>query len=163
MIRHICGKANTKLSQVYDNQIQPNAVELTVGAVRKCVSGGTFVLRDNLKQHIEKEEFKPVYEETNDKVYLLEEGVYEIEFEQRVQMGADEVGIVISRSSLMRNGIWMTSALYDSGYVGKMVASLQVPKGTRFEFPKGERLAQFVIFEAEALKRYTGSYQEAVL
>jgi len=155
MILHAKGaRAQTALHPVFKEQIQPNAVELTAGHIFEILPG-EFVLDKDKKIHLQRSEMLPA----KDGYFHLNGGSYLVEFEQRVMMGPKEAAIVISRSTLMRNGVQLTSALYDSGYYGSMTALLTIPEGVTFVFPAGERLAQFVVFEAEALSLYNGSYQ----
>ena len=52
---------------------------------------------------------------------------------------------------------FITSGLYDSGYEGVMAGALHVTSG-RFDVKRGTRLGQFLLFDAEALSMYDGSY-----
>jgi len=157
MLKHAArGLTETVVSPIDEKMIQPNAIDLRVSRVFEHYMG-EFVLDGDTKEHLEQEEVHP----DPDGYFHLTSGVYVIQFAQVVSMGEREAGIVVSRSSLMRNGIWMTSALYDSGYHGKMVAGLSVPSGVTFTFPKGERLAQFLVMDSDAFGRYEGSYQGA--
>jgi deoxycytidine triphosphate deaminase len=77
--------------------------------------------------------------------------------ENEITVGADEAGWVVPRSSLNRNGVFITSGLYDSGYTGVMAGVMHVECGP-VRIQKGTRVAQFVLFKAEALSNYNGSY-----
>jgi len=151
-------RGQTEVAPLDAEMMQPNAVDLRAGRVFRRMAG-TFTLDGDHKGHLPETEILP-----DEKGFFnLKTGYYEVEFLQRVAMGMDEAGWVVVRSSLMRNGIKVYSALYDSGYVGKMVAGLEVPDGVVFRFPKGERIAQFVVCAAQSLKGYNGSYQESAL
>ena len=56
-----------------------------------------------------------------------------------------------------RNGVFITSGLYDSGYHGVMAGALHV-RGGKTYIKKGTRVGQFIMFEAETLSLYDGSY-----
>jgi len=77
--------------------------------------------------------------------------------ENIVTIGPDEAGWVITRSTLNRNGVFITSGLYDSGYSGVMAGAMHV-RGGPVRIKKGTRVAQFLLFKAEALTLYNGSY-----
>lgn len=160
-MKHVCGTAKTRVEPVDDKMVQPNAIDLRVKAIYKPVPG-TFRLMGDKKEHLTRQEIKPEVITKDEAVFTLTSGVYLVEFEQIVTMGEKEAGVVLSRSTLMRNGVWMTTCLYDSGYHGKMISGLHVPEGVTFVFPKGERLAQFIVMDAESLHQYHGSYQEPV-
>ena len=156
MMIHIMGSQSTSsLSNVQPQDIQPNAVDLRVDKIFK-ISSNTFILSDseNKKIHRGSEEIKTMYG-TN--WWRLEPGSYEIVMENIVEMGPDEVGWVITRSTLNRNGVYITSGLYDSGYHGVMAGTLHITNGA-FEIERGTRVGQFITFKAESLSQYAGSY-----
>tara|TARA_R100000081_G_scaffold91174_1_gene68270 strand:- start:324 stop:599 length:276 start_codon:yes stop_codon:yes gene_type:complete len=74
-----------------------------------------------------------------------------------VTLADDEAGWVITRSSLNRNGCFITSGLYDSGYSGVMAGVLHVNNGP-IRVKRGTRVGQFLLFKAEALNQYDGDY-----
>jgi deoxycytidine triphosphate deaminase len=153
MIKHILGRnTQSKITGIKEDSIQPNAVDVTLADVWKILSSD-FYLFDKEKTNRLKEKVK----DDDGRAYKLEEGVYEISFENEVTVGPNETGLIIRRSTLVRNGVFIYSGLYDSGYHGMMVASLQVTSGT-FYVMRGTRLAQFVVFDAESLHQYMGVY-----
>ena len=77
--------------------------------------------------------------------------------ENIVSVGEGYAGYVITRSTLNRNGLFITSGLYDSGYHGVMAGCLHVRVGPA-KIKKGTRVGQFILFEAETLSMYDGSY-----
>ena len=81
----------------------------------------------------------------------------EIVMENIVSVGEGYAGFVITRSTLNRNGLFITSGLYDSGYHGVMAGCLHVRVGPA-KIKKGTRVGQFILFEAETLSMYDGSY-----
>ena len=78
----------------------------------------------------------------------LDVGTYEIIMEGEITIGPDEAGWVITRSTLNRNGLFITSGLYDSGYQGVMAGALHVNVGPAV-IRKGTRVGQFLLFKAE--------------
>lgn len=77
--------------------------------------------------------------------------------ENLIHVGDGEAGWVITRSTLNRNGLYLTSGLYDSGYNGVMAAVLHVTCGMA-RIKRGTRIGQYISFEAEALSSYDGDY-----
>ena len=57
----------------------------------------------------------------------------------------------------VRNGLFLTSGLYDSGYNGVMAGVLHVGVGAA-RIKKGTRIGQYLNFKAEALSSYDGDY-----
>jgi deoxycytidine triphosphate deaminase len=77
--------------------------------------------------------------------------------ENIINVGPGEAGWVITRSTLNRNGCFITSGLYDSGYHGVMAGVLHVTIDTA-RIKKGTRIGQYLSFDAEALTMYDGDY-----
>jgi len=149
---HILGeKSNSRLTAIQDGDSQPNAIDLRLGKVF-AINNTLFELSEEGKRHRGTTEITPVYD-----WYYLEEGTYEVVMENIVTIGADEAGWVITRSTLNRNGVFITSGLYDSGYNGVMAGAMHV-RGGPVRIKKGTRVAQFLLFKAEALTLYNGSY-----
>lgn len=150
---HISGsKCLSRLSQSDSDCIQPNATDLRLDKVLK-IYDSTFTLDEKIRVHRETVSLNPDIEG----YYNLWDGVYSIVFQGFISMADDEAGFVIPRSTLVRNGVFITSGLYDSGYHGPMNACLHVHGGL-FKVKPGTRLAQFLLFKAESLKRYDGNY-----
>ena len=138
-----------------ENQIQPNAVDLKIKQV-SLITGGKVCLVGNIKQHAERVAIKP----NGDGHYILTEGKYDILFDGKVVVGDSEAGFLITRSSLNRNGITISSGLYDTGYNSVIGGVLHVPSNTTLIVGKNERLAQFLLFDADTLHNYDGVYND---
>jgi deoxycytidine triphosphate deaminase len=150
---HIFGKtASSILENVQKEDVQPNAVDLRLGKVFS-INKTSFFLDENVKCHRGTTEVL-----LNEEGYwTLNPGTYEIVMENTIQMGKDEAGWVITRSTLIRNGCFIASGLYDSGYKGSMVAALYITCGP-LVIKKGTRIGQFLLFKSESLHQYDGSY-----
>jgi len=154
MMINIAGPNTTSNLSVLDkDQVQPNAVDLRVAKIFTINSGYICVVDEDKKIHRGSEEI-PVDE---DGYWTLTPGTYEIIMEGIVTVGPDEAGWVITRSTLNRNGIFLTSGLYDTGYCGPLAAALHVVGGT-FRTRPGTRVGQLVMCKAEALHGYDGDY-----
>ena len=152
-MKHIMGpESRSTLSNVQEGDVQPNAVDLRLGKVFK-MSQSTFIIDEKQKTHRGSYEMKP------DPLgyYNLPEGHYEVVMENMIVVGDDEAGWVITRSTLNRNGVFLTSGLYDSGYDGVMAGVMHVTCGP-MRIQKGTRIGQYICFNAEALHKYEGSY-----
>jgi len=149
---HILGEnSNSRLTAVQDGDSQPNAIDLRLGKVF-TINNNTFEISETDKKHRGTSEIVP-----DDGWYHIAEGTYEVVMENIVTIGPDEAGWVITRSTLNRNGVFITSGLYDSGYSGVMAGAMHV-RGGPVRIKKGTRVAQFLLFKAEALTLYNGSY-----
>ena len=148
---HIAGQANSKLEPLSEKQIQPNAVDLKVLKISKILDT-VFEISEEEKIHRKTDEV-PLTEGK----WHLKPGSYEILFQGTITIGLGEAGFVITRSTLNRNGLFLTSGLYDSGYKGVMAGALHVTSGDAIITP-GTRLGQFILFKSETLSMYAGDY-----
>lgn len=145
-------KSNSSLSVFTDDQVQPNAIDLRIDKLFK-VSSSQFIISEQDKFHRGSVELPPA----KDGFWNLYPGTYEIIMEGTIKLAEDEAGWVITRSTLNRNGAFITSGLYDSGYEGVMAGVLHVSCG-QMRIAKGTRVGQFLLFKSEALHSYDGSY-----
>ena len=133
-------------------QVQPNAIDLKVESLR-LINDDLFTIDEEHKEHRGSSSVR-----TEEGYWRLEAGKrYEVIFEGIVDVAEGEAGWVITRSTLNRNGLFLTSGLYDSGYKGVMAGCLHVTSGPA-RIKKGTRLGQFILFDAESLSSYDGDY-----
>ncbi len=140
------------LTNVQQQDIQPNAVDLRLGKVFK-VSSSTFKIDEKEKVHRGSYEIKPDAQG----YYNLPEGHYEVVMDNVITVGLGEAGWVITRSTLNRNGVFLTSGLYDTGYDGVMAGMMHVTCGP-MRIQQGTRIGQYLSFNAESLSTYDGDY-----
>lgn len=152
-MKHILGPySKSTLTNVQPGDSQPNAVDLRLDKVFKILPT-MFELSDEHKKLRETQEVVP--DETG--YFNLEVGDYEVVMSNIISVGEGEGGWVITRSTLNRSNIFITSGLYDSGYSGCMAGCMHVGSGTA-RIKKGTRVAQYLNFDAESLHNYNGSY-----
>lgn len=171
-MKHVMSETTeTKLTNIKKEDIQPNAVDLRIGKVFAHITETEevhdriktrvfhdFRLVNDEKVHLPQKQIMP----NEEGIYVLKQGYYLIEFENRIRVGEHESGLVVPRSTLMRNGVILFSCLYDSGYCGKMITGMQVLTPIAY-FGEHERIGQYLCFDAESLHQYNGSYQETNL
>jgi deoxycytidine triphosphate deaminase len=152
-MRHIkSDKSTSSLTAVQPKDVQPNAVDLRLGKVF-AINDGDFTIDETQKVH---RGSKPV-ELWEDGYYYLYPGSYEVIMENEVEVGQGEAGFVITRSTLNRNGVFLTSGLYDTGYNGVMAGVMHVNCG-RMKIQPGTRIGQYLNFDAENIGSYDGDY-----
>lgn len=152
-MKHIMGESSkSTLSGVKEGDVQPNAVDLRVGKIFK-INSDLFQISNTEKKHRSTEELKTDIEG----YYVLVPGHYEVVMENVIDVGEGEAGWVITRSTLNRNGCFLTSGLYDTGYHGVMAGVLHVTVGIA-RIKQGTRIGQYLSFDAEALHKYNGDY-----
>ena len=153
-MKHIMGmRSRSTLTNVQNGDVQPNAVDLRLDKVFK-ISKNVFEISNEYKKHRGTEyELKP----DSQGYFVLEPGDYEVVMENIINVGEGEAGWVITRSTLNRNGLFITSGLYDSGYHGVMAGVLHVGIGIA-RIKKGTCIGQYLSFDSEALHLYDGDY-----
>jgi deoxycytidine triphosphate deaminase len=152
-MKHIMGsESKSTLTNVQEGDVQPNAVDIRLGKVFR-ITNNLFQISNDHKAHRGTEEIQP--DAFGD--YNLEPGSYEVVMENVIHVGEGEAGWVITRSTLNRNGLFLTSGLYDSGYHGVMAGVLHVNAGPA-KIKQGTRIGQYLSFNAEALHSYAGDY-----
>ena len=145
-------KTKSSLTNVSDGDVQPNAVDLRLGKIMKILDT-MFTIDENAKTH----RGSHTCQVDKDGYYHLMPGSYEVIMENEIEVGEGEAGWVITRSTLNRNGVFLTSGLYDSGYKGVMAGVMHVTSGP-MRIKPGTRIGQYLSFKAETLSMYDGSY-----
>jgi dUTP pyrophosphatase len=138
------------LGEVRPAQVQPNGVDLTLGAVFEGVGTGR-ITRDG-KTVADRREVTP-----EEDLYHLEPGGYVVRYGDRVAIPTGHVGFIYPRSSLLRNSCMLNTAVWDAGYEGVGEGLLEVYRPVEIE--PGARIAQLVFAEAAHDGVYEGSYQ----
>jgi len=139
-----------RLDELTEAQVQPNGVDLTLGAVYEQAEPGRIGLGG--KTVGERREVAP-----EDGVYALDTGSYVVEYGDRVVIPDGHVGFLYPRSSLLRNSCMLDTAVWDAGYEGRGEGLLEVHHPIELE--AGARIAQLVLAEAAHKGTYEGSYQ----
>jgi deoxycytidine triphosphate deaminase len=156
MIHIAANDTQSTLTNLKEEDIQPNAVDLRVDKIFRMDLTKPFIIGEEsgkeVKQHRGSTELSP----DEEGYWYLNPGSYEIVMENIINVGPDEAGWVITRSTLNRNGLFITSGLYDSGYNGVMAGALHVTSAAKIK--KGTRVGQFLLFTSQALKKYDGDY-----
>lgn len=133
-------------------QVQPNGVDLTLEAVLEPSEVGR-IGREG-KTVADRTEIEPT---GDDRAYHLQPGSYVVRYAETVGIPEEHVGFILPRSSLMRNGTTLETAVWDAGYEGKGEGLLQVTHPIEIE--QGARFGQLVLAAADHEGVYDGSYQ----
>ena len=140
-----------------ETQIQPNGLELTLKEV-KTIEGPGAVDFDNSERKL------PVgktLEFGNDDWICLSEGIYKVLFNEVVNIPMNLAAIAKPRSSLIRCGATLETAVWDAGYRGRSESLLVVYNTAGFKLKKDARIMQLLFYtlDAEVEKGYSGMYQ----
>ena len=143
--------------QAEQAHIQPNGVDMSLDAVWRFLGAGTLGV-DNADRTL------PVPEELpfdSDGWLDLPPATYGVRYAEWVEVPLDCGGLCFPRSSLLRMGVYVPTAVWDAGYAGRGSGLLVVssPHGLRIQ--RGARIAQLVLFRLTepASAAYAGQYQ----
>ena len=132
---------------------QPNAVDLRLDTVHRITDSG-FLLSEN-KQHRMSHKLSEIRD--RDGFFELRKGSYQFETIHKVTIPEGMAGWLIARSTLNRNGVFITSGLYDSGF-NDIIGGVMHVMTNNVKLEKGVRIAQFILADAETTHLYDGQY-----
>lgn len=165
MFRH----PHTHLSPPPDPRCrQPNATDLRLDRVFCFASryNDTFDIGECLDTDVETKVHRktveiPPQQLSGSRVgWILSSGDYPFETTSTICVPEGAAGWLIARSTLNRNGIRITSGLYDSGYNNGIGGLIHVPPGLTFTVAWGARIAQFVMADSQSIGTYAGDYNK---
>jgi dUTP pyrophosphatase len=138
-------------------QVQMCGVDLTLRSVERFVTVGA-VDYDN-KERIVSETEEMAFDDAG--WVRLDAGCYLVTFNETVSIPKALTALARPRSSLLRSGATVETALWDPGYQGRSQSLLVVhnPKGLRLK--RNARLIQLAFYRLSSLvdKGYEGAYQ----
>ena len=134
---------NSHLIESYislDQQLQPNGFDLTLREVARLTSAGSMGAAPDQRtlSETDKLEFGP------DHWLHLAPGSYLITFNEIVNLPLDFMTLGRTRSSLLRSGVSIHTAVGDAGYRGRYQALLVVHLAPGYWLQKGARVMQLV-------------------
>lgn len=141
-----------------DYEVNPSGVDITLGNVERFGEERRLVMMRDGK--IERPSVSESHRGRHDKetVWDLDGGYYWVNYTETISIPEGHVGFVYPRSTLMRNGVMLFTAVWDAGYEGKGGGGMLVNGGLTIE--KGTRIGQLVLAESEDTDiRYDGQYQ----
>lgn len=140
-----------------ERQLQPNGVDVRLDRVFKITSPELLGESDSLREPAAREEMAP----DADGWWDLHQGSYVITVRERVNLPADVMALARPRSTLLRSGVAIHTAVWDAGYTGRSEALLSVLNGRGFRVQRGARVMQLVFLRLEhpTHEGYRGKYQ----
>lgn len=146
---------------VDDKQIQQVSIDLRVDSISMIEDGNFIGVNGNkLVSSTDKYDSLLTSEPSKGQRYQLLPGFYRVDFEESIIVPSNKAFQVIHRSSLLRSGTLITSAIYDPGFKGKLGAFMIVNHPITIE--KGARIACLYGFDCRELETallYNGQYQ----
>lgn len=141
-------------------QLQPNGFDVTVRSVAAYADGsvsGAMGVQDEDRALPE-----PAVREFGSGGWLhLPTGQYLVTFNEIVNLPRWLMALARPRSSLLRMGVTLHTAVWDAGYSGRSQALLVVHNPAGFRLQRDSRIAQMVFFSLNAPddRGYDGRYQ----
>ena len=137
-------------------QLQPNGVDLTLRDIAIFQSPGKITTNNN--QRVVSELSPLVF---NGLGFInLAPGIYSITYNEIVHLPENIVALATPRSSLLRCGATVNTAIWDAGYSGRSQSLLVVYHPQGFQLQKNARIIQLVFFKLQnQTEGYQGIYQ----
>jgi dUTP pyrophosphatase len=139
-----------------DVQLQPAGFDLTVREVRAFASDG-YLDFDNSKRRVA--ETIPIPFDESGRA-RLGKGAYLLVFNEYVRLPLDVAALAKPRSSLLRSGATVETAVWDPGYEGRGRALLIVYNEHGIVLERNARVVQLVFFKVAGTgPGYAGAYK----
>ncbi|HJX13680.1 MAG: deoxyuridine 5'-triphosphate nucleotidohydrolase [Chloroflexi bacterium RBG_16_56_11] len=137
-------------------QVQANGFDLTLRDIAVMQSAGA-VTADNRRRAVS--ELSPLLFDTSGGIDLIP-GIYIITYNEIVHLPKNIMALGRPRSSLLRCGVNVGTAVWDAGYEGRSQSLLVVYNYRGFRVEKNARVTQLVFFELTGESEgYNGVYQ----
>ncbi len=140
-----------------DKQLQPSGFDLSMESIEEFLGGGAVDFSNKERVIAETRTVEP----DQDGWIHLEKGVYKVIYNEVVKMPLNVAAIARTRSTLLRNGAEVGTAVWDPGYEGRSSSMLTVHNTHGLRLKKDARVAQLIFFETgDVEKGYSGVYQK---
>ncbi len=140
-----------------EEQVQPNGIDLTLREVALLQSSGRIAVED--RQRLVST-LAPLVFDGMDFIDLVP-GVYVIIYNEVVHLPTNIMALATPRSSLLRCGVTVNTAVWDAGYSGRSQSLMVVYNPQGFRLQRNARIVQLVFLRlTEETEGYHGAYQE---
>jgi dUTP pyrophosphatase len=139
-----------------DSQVQPNGFDITLRTISLLKTPGQIAV-SNSERIVS--ELSPLEFDKNGFI-SLEPGIYSITYNEIVHLPDSIMALARPRSSLLRCGVTVGTAVWDAGYSGRSESLLTVYHPGGFRVQKNARIVQLVFFMLTGkTEGYNGRYQ----
>lgn len=132
--------------------IQPNAIDFTVDRLFTIDDQKTFRIDEDNKTMRGGEELFPVQQ-----YWILHTESYDAMSDFYIEVPDGVAAYMIVRSTFNRNGLFITSGLYDSGFCGNVGFVIHNNSGTAHIKPR-TRIGQLIFVDSDSVGSYAGGY-----
>lgn len=139
-----------------DAQAQPNGFDVTVDEVMEYASAGEMTQADRALSST-----RSLRWDASGNLELAP-GPYLAVLNERISLPLHIMALMQPRSSLLRSGVTVHTAVWDAGYRGRSQVMLSVLNPHGFRIGRNARIGQLVFFnlDQKLLEGYTGQYQD---
>jgi len=139
-----------------EQQVQPNGIDLTLREVALLQSPGRIAVADSQRLV---SDLAPLVFDGLGFIDLMP-GAYIITYNEIVHLPKNVMALATPRSSLLRCGVTVNTAVWDAGYSGRSQSLLVVYNPHGFRLQRNARLAQLVFLRlTQETEGYRGAYQ----
>ena len=139
-----------------DEQVQANGFDLTLREVALLQSSGRIAVMNSQRLI---PDLAPLVFDGMGFIDLMP-GIYTIIFNEVVHLPKNVMALARPRSSLLRCGVTVNTAVWDAGYSGRSQSLLVVYNPQGFRLQKNARIVQLVFFHlTQETEGYEGVYQ----
>ena len=140
-----------------DEQLQPNGVDLTLREISIFQSPGKVAASNS--QRVVSDLVPLVFDRLG--FIHLASGIYSITYNEIINLPKDIMALAMPRSSLLRCGVSVNTAVWDAGYSGRSQSLMVVYNPQGFRLQKNARIIQLVFFRlTDETEGYKGIYQQ---
>ncbi len=140
-----------------EEQVQPNGIDLTLREVAMLQSAGRITTMNSQRLV---SNLAPLVFDGMDFIDLVP-GVYVITYNEVVHLPTNIMALATPRSSLLRCGVTVNTAVWDAGYSGRSQSLMVVYNPQGFRLQRNARIVQLVFLRlTEETEGYHGAYQE---
>jgi dUTP pyrophosphatase len=137
-------------------QLQPNGFDLTLREIALLQSPGQIAVSNSQRLV---SELAPL---TFDGLGFVDlpAGIYSITYNEIVHLPKNVMALATPRSSLLRCGVTINTAVWDAGYSGRSQSLMVVYNTHGFHLQRNARIVQLVFFRlSKETEGYQGTYQ----
>ena len=140
-----------------EEQLQPSGLDFSLFRVDRFTSSGRLGSATG-DRSLPQSEPLPF---GSDGWLFMEAGTYRVTFNEIVNIPLDLVALAVPRSSLLRSGVGLHTAIWDPGYSGQSQALVAVHNPAGYNLQQNARLMQMIFFRlVEPVEHgYQGRYQ----
>jgi len=137
-------------------QVQPNGIDLTLREVALLQTSGEIAV--NNRQRLVSD-LAPLLFNGLDFIDLMP-GAYIITYNEIVHLPKNVMALATPRSSLLRCGVTINTAVWDAGYSGRSQSLMVVYNPQGFRLQRNARIVQLVFLQlTQETEGYQGAYQ----